>query len=461
MPGIDDDAYISDHLHARGFELGGRMALSILVVLTLLYMVNYMDRSLLSIVLERMKLDLVLSDAQAGSLQSFFLLGVGIFMLPSAMVVDRWSRRKAVGLMAIIWSIGTFTVGLGSNYAQVAASLVLVGLGEAGFVAGGLAWISAVFSSEKRSKMLGVFNVGIPLGGALGALLGGLIATRSDSWRTPYLFFAIPGIILGITCFFLYDYATVRRKGEKALSREYLQELLGFFRIKSFVYATVGFGFWMMVLMSLIVWLPTLLIRTYGYTEEKAGAIASVVLIMAIVGAPLGGHLADKWQSRDRRGRMLLAAASMVMATAALGLMLMVINTSIWVVIAVGLLYGILTVAGIPALMSVFVDVVITRLRGSATGVSGLVVFGLFASLGPFLTGRFSDALGGGPAGLRNALLIMLPAGLIAALVTYLGSRHYPADTHSARGKELEEKESLGRAGPGKGVEDIPAESSE
>jgi len=444
VTGIDDDAYISDHLHTKGFELGGRMALAILLVLTLLYMVNYMDRSLLSIVLERMKLNLALSDAQGGSLQSFFLLGVGIFMLPSAIIVDRWSRRKAVGLMAVIWSIGTFSVGLGRGYAQVACSLVLVGIGEAGFVAGGLAWISAVFSSEKRSKMLGIFNIGIPLGGALGAVLGGLIATRSDSWRTPYLFFAIPGIILGITCFFLYDYATVRREGERALSRAYLRELLGFFKIKSFVYATVGFGFWMLVLMSIIVWLPTLLIRTYGYTEEKAGAIASVVLLMAIVGAPLGGSLADRWQSRDRRGRMLLAAASMVTATLALAVMLLVVNVSIGLVIVVGLLYGILAVAGIPAIMSVFVDVVITRLRGSATGVSGLIAFGFFAALGPFLAGKISDALGGGAAGLRNALLIVLPAGLIAAVITYLGSRYYPADVEGARGRELEERESLG-----------------
>jgi len=86
----------------KEYKIGGWSAHYILIICSLLYMVNYMDRQVLSAVLEPMKIDLGLSDTQAGSLQTIFLLSIAFFSLPVAYLVDRWSRRKAVALMAIL-----------------------------------------------------------------------------------------------------------------------------------------------------------------------------------------------------------------------------------------------------------------------------------------------------------------------------------------------------------------------
>ena len=205
----------------KEYKIGGWSAHYILIICSLLYMVNYMDRQVLSAVLEPMKIDLGLSDTQAGSLQTIFLLSIAFFSLPVAYLVDRWSRRKAVALMAIFWSAFTYITGLGRNFIGVLIPRALVGVGESGFSAGGTAMLTAVYPPESRGKVMGVFNLVIPVGAALGVILGGYLSKNHGGWRTPFFVFAIPGIILGILAFFMRDYKTVDHldeRGKKSVS---------------------------------------------------------------------------------------------------------------------------------------------------------------------------------------------------------------------------------------------------
>jgi len=103
---------------------------------------------------------------------------------PIAYLIDRWSRRKAIGLMAILWSIATFTTGLAKNFTGVLIPRFFVGLGEAGFVPGGTAMISASYPKEKRGWAMGIFHIAIPLGAAAGVILGGIISVR---WGRRFL----------------------------------------------------------------------------------------------------------------------------------------------------------------------------------------------------------------------------------------------------------------------------------
>jgi len=145
------------------FQVGGGRARYVLIICSLLYMVNYMDRQVLSIVLEPMKIDLGLTDAQAGWIQTVFLLSIGLFAMPVSYLIDRWSRSKMIGLMAIAWSAATFVTGLGWSFVAVLIPRFLTGVGEAGFSAGGTALITASYPEKDRSKKLGVFNLFIIL----------------------------------------------------------------------------------------------------------------------------------------------------------------------------------------------------------------------------------------------------------------------------------------------------------
>jgi MFS family permease len=165
------------------YDVSRAKAIFILIILTLLYMMAYMDRSVMTVVVEQLKADIGLTDGQIGFLQTTFMVGVGLMMMPCGVLVDRWSRRKAIGLMAIIWSIATFLTGLVSKFSGLVGARFLTSSGEAGFAPGSVAWLSLTFPKESRAKVLGIFNLGIPLGGALGVVLGGLIAAKTGSWR--------------------------------------------------------------------------------------------------------------------------------------------------------------------------------------------------------------------------------------------------------------------------------------
>ena len=103
----------------KEYKAGGWKAHYILIICSLLYMVNYMDRQVLASVLQMMKVDLGLSETQLGVLNTAFLLSIAFFSVPVSFMVDRWSRRKAVGIMAIFWSLFTYLTGLGRSFATV------------------------------------------------------------------------------------------------------------------------------------------------------------------------------------------------------------------------------------------------------------------------------------------------------------------------------------------------------
>jgi len=189
-----------------GFEVGGRKATFVLIVCSALYMVNYMDRQVLSVVLEPMKHDLGLSDAQAGLLQTGFLISMGLFAIPLSYLVDRWSRSKAISLMAVFWSAATFVTGLGKSFLGVFIPRVLTGTGEAAFSSGAIALISASYPEQDRSKKLAVYNLFLLFGVAAGMILGGHLSAHHGGWRTPFFVFAVPGVILGVFAWFMQDY---------------------------------------------------------------------------------------------------------------------------------------------------------------------------------------------------------------------------------------------------------------
>ena len=200
----------------RGLKAGRWAAHGVLITCSLLYLVNYMDRYVLAVVMQPMKVALGLTDAQAGSLQTGFFLGMMAFSLPVSYLVDRWSRRKAVALMAIVWSAFTFITGLGRSYLGVLLPRLVVGVGEAAFAAGGTAWITGVYPPGSRGRVMGVFNMAVPLGGSLGLVLGGLISQRMGGWQYPFFVFAIPGVLLGVLALFMRDYTTVRHLDDQA-----------------------------------------------------------------------------------------------------------------------------------------------------------------------------------------------------------------------------------------------------
>lgn len=418
------------------FKISGLQRTCVLVLCFLLYMINFMDRQVFSAVLEPMKIDLGFTDTQAGILQTSFFLSMAVLAFPAAYLVDRWSRRKTLSLMAIIWSAFTYITGLGRSLSGVFLPRILVGVGEAGFPSAGTAMLSAVYPQETRSRVLGIFNASIPLGSALGALLGGFLSAHYGGWRTPFFVFAVPGIILGILAFFLKDYKTVAVITDHGKKIGFWSSVVNLFRIPTLRWLYIGYAMQMATTFSFSAWGGAFVMRAQGVSEAKAGMILGVSALGGIIGAPLGGVIADLWQKKNKKGRMYtpILASSAGAVLLFLALFLNVKGPGLALIV----IWGIFAVLGIPAVNAISQDVVGPGLKGVAWGMGGFVMMIGGAGWSPSAVGAISDALGGGAWGLKAAMMILCLPGIVACICFWRGSRHYPTDMAKVQGFILE-----------------------
>lgn len=422
------------------YEVGGRGAAFVLIVLFLLYVLNFADRALMAIALEPMKKALQLTDAQVGATQSIFLLGVGLLMIPGSIFVERWSRRKTLGIMAIIWSLATLATGLGTKFWHLLTARFVVGTGEAGYNPGGTAWLSLAFSKKVRGRVLGLFQSAAQLGTALGLMIGGLLVAQTGDWRVPFYVFAIPGVILGILTFFLPDYATIRERGEGVVSKKFFSEISRLFKIKTYTFNVIAQTLYAFVTFTLLGWMPALLMRTYGIDSFQAGTISGLTGLIVIVGAPLGGYLGDRWQSRKAGGRAYFLVVAMLLYSISASLVIVSTNYSLTTFIVVSLVTMFCSGLVLPGLFAIWTDVLPPKHRTTGLGMGTMISLILGAVPGPLYLGAASDALGGGASGLRNALLTMMPFLFVATVMYFVMSRYYPADSASVSDEVLAEK---------------------
>lgn len=420
----------------QNFQTGGWRAHWILIVCSLLYMVNYMDRTVLAVVLQPMKQEMGLSDAQLGILQTVFTLSIAFFSFPLAFMIDRWSRRKSIGLMAIVWSIFTVMTGLAKNFVGVILPRAMVGVGEAGFSAGGAAMITGAYPRAKHGWALGIFNLAIPLGAAIGMIFGGILSVNLG-WRTPFFLFAALGVLVGIAAFFLRDYKTVSEDVSSGI-KGFVQSIVLILKIPTMKWYFLGYGLFSIMTQAALAWLPAFFMREFGWNEAQAGGAAGAIGICAIIGALLGGFLADYWNRKNRRGHLYLPALAILIGAVCLSTAFMTFNISFVIGFAFAIIYGIANVAAVPALGTVSQNVIPPSQKGLSWGLAVFATYVLGGAWSPWLVGSISDTLGGGADGLKWALLITCIGGVLACICFLIGSRTYPSDVDKVKGSVLQ-----------------------
>lgn len=182
---------------ARDFQVSRGYANYVFLLLFLLYMFNYVDRMVVAAIFPYLKADWGLTDTQCGWFASIVTLFMTAFVFPVSLLVDRWSRKKAIGIMAVLWSFAAAACAFTKNFTQLFTMRAVVGVGEAAYTSGGHAMIAAYFPEEKRATMNGLFTAAIPMGTAFGVILGGVIA-ETLGWRYAFGILAVPGLIVAI-----------------------------------------------------------------------------------------------------------------------------------------------------------------------------------------------------------------------------------------------------------------------
>ncbi|HOT43443.1 MAG TPA: MFS transporter [Spirochaetota bacterium] len=419
---------MNDQSGTREYKLSRGYTNYIFILLFLLYFFDYVDRMVVTSLFPHIKEEWGITDAQCGMLVSAIYWSIVLFTIPASVLVDRWSRKKTIGLMAVVWSIATAVCALTKNFGQLFAARCVIGIGEAGYAPGGTAMLAGLYPEEKRSRMMGIWNASIPLGSAVGIALGGIIA-KEFGWRHAFGLVALPGLIVAILFFFVKDYKTVDLvktvkagdEGKPKVRMNKMDVFREFIHTPSLIFTYFGFAAMTFVTTSLITWLPTFFNRVHNIPMDQAGMKGGSVMLLALVGAPVGGLLADLWLKKRKNARLLFSVIVALLSAIFLATGLVFFNGNAQYIFI--LLMGLVVVAFVPAAAAVTQDVVHPGLRAISYALCVIVQNILGSSLGPIVVGSLSDNYD-----IQTALLVLPAFLVVAAVLFFIGSFFYERD---------------------------------
>ncbi len=406
-----------------------------LVLLLVVYTFNFIDRQIVGILAIPIKADLGLSDSELGLMGglafALFYTGLGI---PIAMLADRYSRTWIMTIALTLWSAMTAVCGLANSFWQLFLARLGVGVGEAGGVAPAYSLIADYFPPHQRARALAFYSFGIPIGGALGIVFGGVIAHMID-WRTAFFIVGLAGIAL----------APVFRLLVKEPPR-------GAFDKKPAVTTAPGLGeiirtlvgkpsFWLIGLAAscssmmgygLFFWLPSFFVRSFGLSLLDASLIfGSIMLVGGMAGIWGGGWLADRLgPDKPRRYLTIPAWAWLVILPLQV---LAILTPSLTLCVLVSLLPTALGLVWLGPVVTTIQHMVRPDMRATASAVFLFINNLLGIGVGTWALGALSDSLTAHFA--EHALRYSIVAGtgfyLLASALMFIASRRVERDLHT------------------------------
>ncbi len=403
-----------------------------LVMLTIVYAFNFIDRQILVILQEPIKADMGLSDTQLGLLSGFtFALVYVVAGIPIAYWADRGNRRNIVALSLTVWSGMTAISGFAQSYGQLLLARIGVGLGEAGGSPPAHSMISDYYPPSMRGRALSFYSMGVYIGILVGFMLGGIIAD-AFGWRMAFVVVGLPGVVFAIILRLTVkeplrgrwdNTSTTQRTPTLAETLQILR------RTPAFWYIAVGAGLMSYVGYGNGNFFPSYLVRNHDMSLAQVGmTLALVSGISGMAGTFLGGFLGDKYGAGDVRWYLWIPAIGGLIAFPPSLFVLLTDNTAI----ALGV-QGAATVLATLYLgpcIAMSHMLVPSSMRALASAILFFVLNMIGLGLGPFVTGLMSDYLQPtyGDNSLRYSMVITAFVGLFGILSLYLGGRRLPID---------------------------------
>ena len=500
----------------------------VLFVLIIVYIFNFIDRQILSILAEEIKLDLGIGDAEIGFLYgTAFAIFYAVFGIPLGRLADVWNRKNLIALGLSFWSAMTALSGFAQNFTHLAVCRFGVGIGEASATPAAFSMISDYFSPKVRATVLAIYSSGIYLGSGIGLFLGGAIVQSwhawypdptlaplgIKAWQAAFLAVGIPGILMAIWVWTLKE--PIRGASEglitpkhphpfKAASSSFMSVLPGFsllalyqaggiravamnvicangvvalfyglyvlmptllqwialgigvyititwihfqkltdpacygmmFKSKAFMAATVGFPAISFVTYGIGFWSPPFMQRFHGETIADAGLYLGLgSAIGGFIGIVLGGVIADHFRAKTVNARLYVGLAIPLLAVPfALGFLY---TQSIVMAYIYSFLFSVISPAWIGCAASTVNDLVMPRMRATASAYYLLMNTFVGLALGPFLIGQFSDLYNRSGVESADALQLAMTLGLGAfalSVAALLLACRYLADDESSR----------------------------
>ncbi len=422
---------------AAGAATRGNHPYYVLALLFLAYTFSFVDRQILSILFEPIKLEMGLSDTQLGFLGGLaFALFYATLGLPIAMFADRSVRTRIITASLVVFSLMTALCGLAQNFWQLALARVGVGVGEAGVNPSSHSIIADIFPPERRSTAMGVIAVGANAGMLLGMAAGGILSVLYG-WRVAIMAVGLPGLLLALI-FWLTVREPVRGASEQRSAQEkappigetltymWRNKAMRHLVIGSMLKGTAGYG--------LVSWMPSFFMRTHELTAAQVGLLLAIGMgVLGGLGAFLGGYLNDRLSKR-RAGAGLAAIAVITAGVFPFSVAAYLVDDfRIAVALFVIPLFGgnMFLAPGLALIQSL----ARLRMRAVASAVKMLTLNLIGLGLGPQVVGILSDVLRPtlGTDSLRVAMVVVGSLAVWGAVHFYLSSRHMREGLAQAR----------------------------
>jgi len=415
----------------------------ILAVLVLfgINLLNFYDRNAPGALVEPMRREFSLSDTQIGLLGSAFIWIYAIVGIPFGRIADVWSRKKLLAFGVVLWTSLTAMAGFAQSFSFLLFTRLGVGVGEAVCAPTGTSWLGDLFPAAKRARVLAVFMLAVPIGGAMSYFFSGPIA-QAFGWRMAMVVAAAPALLLVPALFLLKE--PVRGASEQQFREEKSAPPWSVLGIPTLWWIIASGVFLNFNMYALGTFLPAFLSRVHGYSLARSGvATGMVYLIGGLCGGALGGQAGDYIVHKRSNGRLLIAAG-----IAALGApfayfgMIQPAGATLFALAFLTVAYGALNTY-YALVYSSIQDIIGPKQRGFTMSVYFMAMYLLGGSFSPLLTGTLSDRLARSAMaaagatkmteafraiGLQQAMLVIPVLSVALAVVLFLGSRTIAKD---------------------------------
>ncbi len=423
-----------------------------LILLFAVNLLNFFDRQLPGALGEPIRKEFDLSDTQLGAVTTVFTLVYAAVGLPIGRLADTWVRTRLITVGVTVWSALTAVTGLVQSFPMLVAARLGVGIGETTCSPACQSLIGDLFPAGKRSRALGIFMLGLPIGLFLAYVTAGWLG-QAYGWRACFLLAAVPGLIVAVLVFKLPEppRGAADTHGARApdasapVDRPYAKIL----RIRTLWWIVASGALHNFNIYAINKFQTPFLMRYHSLSLRDAAMVSALVLgLVGIVGLLVGGWASDRLAQKRADGRLLLAGGTMLVSVPCTFLALAQPAgeiVSFMIPMALATMFSFVYYATVYAAIQ---DVVEPRLRGTAIAIYFFAMYVLGASMGTLVTGALSDKLARGAmeaagaiqmteafraTGLHDAMYVIPGLALICAFVLFAGSRTVAADMVTKR----------------------------
>jgi MFS transporter, Spinster family, sphingosine-1-phosphate transporter len=384
-----------------------------LAVLSFINLLSYLDRYIVSALIESLKhSELKLTDADLGSLMSGFLVVYTLTAPVFGALGDRLSRPRLIAIGVACWSFATALSGFAVGYLTLLAARASVGIGEAAYVTIAPSLLSDYFPARQRGRVMAIFFCAIPVGSALGYVVGGLV-DKHYGWRTAFFVAGVPGLVLAALCLLLrdpprgaQDAGDAQAKGgadspapqpppapagSANIGRDTWAAYGRLLHNKPYVLTILGYAAYTFAVGGLAVWMPAFLERARGIPRSEATiSFGTIVVITGFIGTFVGGWLGDCGAKYSRQAYLWLSAIATLVAAPFVWMALTTESHTLYLVCMVAAQLCLFLSTG--PINAAIINLVLATERATAIALGVFAIHLLGDALSPFLIGALSDA---------------------------------------------------------------------